>query len=61
MDGANCDNFLSAIIASGKASLLELKSRYSLEDAYIIWEAVALASYNDYMQMKQAQERRAAR
>ena len=45
----NIDGFIGQIIASGKATLHELQTVYTLEDALIIYEAEAVTKYNEYL------------
>lgn len=45
----NINGFIGQIIASGQATLNELKTVYSLEDAMDIFEAVAITKYNEYL------------
>jgi len=33
-----------------------LKTVYSLEDAFDIWEAIAVSKYNEYLAIKHAQK-----
>ena len=48
-DFKNIDGFVGQIIASGKATLNELKTVYTLEDALNIFEAEAISKYNEYL------------
>ena len=45
----NVDGFIGQIISSGKASLNELKTVYTLEDALDIYEAEAITKYNEFL------------
>jgi hypothetical protein len=45
----NIDGFIGSIIASGKATLKELQTVYSLEDAMLIWESEIIPKYNEYL------------
>ena len=47
-DYRNVDGFIGSIIASEKATLQELKTVYSLEDAMIIWESDIIPKFNEY-------------
>lgn len=40
---------MGTIIEQGRASLNELKTVYSLEDALNIWEACIVARYNEFI------------
>jgi len=51
------DGFLGAILAEGKASLNELRTIYSLEDAFLMWEVIAVTKYNDYLAAKHAMKK----
>lgn len=56
----NIDALIGAIISSGKATLRELKTVYTLEDALNIYEVVAIDCYNKYLALKD-QERKLRR
>jgi len=43
---------IAAIIDEKKATLHELRTIYSLEDAYQIWEVIAVRRYNEYKAQK---------
>ena len=58
MDFKNIDRLIGAIIANKQATLNELKTVYSLEDAYLIWEAIAVTRYNEYLAAKHAASER---
>lgn len=45
----NIDPLIGAIISSGKATLRELKTVYTLEDAHDIFEIIAIDNYNKYL------------
>lgn len=51
----NIDGFIGAIVNSGKATLQELKTVYTLEDAMNIWEAIMIPRYNDFAAQQKAQ------
>ena len=42
-------NIIGSIIANDKATLHELRTVYSLEDAWLLWEVIAVARYNEYL------------
>jgi len=47
----NCPNIhplIATIISSGKATIYELKTIYSVEDAFMIWEVISVDGYNEY-------------
>lgn len=48
------DDLIGQIISSGKATLHELRTIYTLEDAFMIWEADIVPKYNEYMASKRA-------
>ena len=54
----NIDNFIATIVSDGKATLHELKTVYDLEEAFLLWDCIAVSRYNNYMAQKNAQKRR---
>jgi hypothetical protein len=54
MDYKNVDGFVAAIIADGKATLNELRTIYTLEDAFLMWEVIAISRYNEYLAVEHA-------
>ena len=56
MDYKNIDGFIGALIAEGKASLNELKTVYTLEDAFYMWEVIAVTRYNEFLAMEYAKK-----
>ena len=40
---------IAAVIADGKATLHELKTVYTLEDLYTMWEVIAVTRYNEFV------------
>ena len=56
MDFKNVDGFIGSIVASGQATLLELKTVYSLEDAFDMWEIVATTRFNEWLAMEHAKK-----
>jgi len=61
VDFKNVDGFIGAIVSSGKATLNELKTIYTLEEAFDLWEIIAVTKYNEYLAIehgKKSQERR---
>ena len=48
----NVDQFIGEIVASGKATLKELKTVYTLEDAYDLYEIIAVNKYNEWKLME---------
>ncbi|MBJ9336140.1 hypothetical protein L2109_07085 [Citrobacter portucalensis] len=57
VDYQNVDGFIGAIVAEGRATLYELKTVYSLEDAFTLWETNAVPRYNEYLATKHAQQK----
>jgi hypothetical protein len=57
VDFQNIDGFLGAIIAEGKATLNELKTVYTLEDAFLMWEVIAVTRHNEYLAAKHAMKK----
>lgn len=55
-DFINVDPFFAAIIANGKASLKELKTELTLEDAYDLWEIVMTTNFNQWLAVKRASD-----
>jgi hypothetical protein len=53
----NIDPIFAAIIDEGKATLYELKTKYSLEDAFLIWEVVAVKRFNEWWVNKQIEKK----
>ena len=53
----NVDSLIGQIIGSGKATLHELRTIYTLEDAFIMWESVIIPKYNEYIAAKRANAR----
>jgi hypothetical protein len=54
-DFVNVDAFIGSIIAEKYATLRELKTVYTLEDAFDLWEAMAVRKVNEYLAVKHAQ------
>ncbi|POP42323.1 hypothetical protein CHU32_03555 [Superficieibacter electus] len=57
MDYQNVDGFIGAIVAEGRATLHELRTVYSLEDAFLMWETIAIPRYNEYLAMQHSQQK----
>ena len=49
MDFQNIDGFIGVIIASGKATYIQLRDEYTLEEAFKIWEVIAVTNYNQHL------------
>ena len=45
----NIDGFVGQIIVSGRATLHELRTIYTLEDAMLMYEAEAVTKHNEYL------------
>ena len=56
VDYKNVDSFIGTIIANGKATLKELKNDYTLEDAFNLWEIIAVTHYNEYLAYEYAKK-----
>lgn len=54
----NVDDLIGTIIASGRATLNELRTIYSLEDALQIWEAIIIPKYNEYVAIEKARKQK---
>lgn len=52
---------VAQVIDSGKATILELRERYSLEDLYSMWEVVYLHKYNDWVRAEREKQSRKLR
>lgn len=59
VDFKNVNSFLAAIISNGKATLHELKTIYTVEDAYIMWEIIAVCKYNEFVAIENSKKARA--
>jgi len=47
---------VAQVIESGKATLLELRERYSLEDLYNMWEVTYTKKYNEWLAQERAKQ-----
>lgn len=56
VDYRNVDPFIGTIIADGKATLKELKETYTLEEAFDLWEIIAVNRYNEYLAVEYAKK-----
>ena len=54
----NIDNFIATIVSDGKATLHELKTVYDLEEAFLLWDCIAVSRYNSFMAQKNARKQR---
>ena len=50
----NLDPIVAQVLESDKATLLELRERYSLEDLYNLWEVTYTAKYNQWQREDRA-------
>ena len=57
MDYTNVKGFIAAIITERFATLNELKTIYSLEDAYDLWEVIMVNRYNEYLAIEYAKKK----
>ena len=49
------DGWIGAIIAADKATLHELRTIYTLEDALMLLEVILVTRYNEYLSYKHSQ------
>ena len=56
MDYKNVDPFIATIVGDGKATLNELNTVYSYEDAYTLWEIIVINRYNEYLAYEHAKK-----
>ncbi|CBW74463.1 unnamed protein product [Mycetohabitans rhizoxinica HKI 454] len=54
MDFQNVDALVGAILSEGRATLQELRTVYTLEDAFILWESIAIPRYNEWLAAEHA-------
>ena len=47
---------VGALVAEGRASLHDLKTIYSVEDAMDLWETVAIPRYNEWLAAEAARK-----
>lgn len=57
MDFPNVDELIGAIVASGKATLNELSTVYTLEDAHDLFEIVSVTRYNEFLAVEEANKK----
>ena len=57
VDYPNVDGFIGAIISEKQATLRELKTIISLEEAFDIWEVIMVNRYNEYMAAKERKKK----
>ena len=53
----NIDTLIGVLISTGKATLHELKTVYTLQDAYQLYEIAVIDYYNEQQAMERARER----
>ena len=53
----NVDGFIAAIVAEKLATLRELQTVYTLEDAFDLWEVIAVTRHNEHLAVKAAQRK----
>lgn len=51
---------IGAVISSGKATLLEMRERYYLEDVYVMIEIASVDAHNHQLAVKRAEKAKAA-
>ena len=52
----NNNGFIASIVTAGKATLRELTTVYSLEDAFFLWECIAVERYSQYLAAKRGRQ-----
>lgn len=57
IDFPNVDQLIGSIVAAKFATLHELKSVYTLEDAYDLFEIIAVTRYNEWRAVDAANKR----
>jgi len=57
MDFPNVDQLIGFIVANKQATLHELKTIYSLEDAYDLYEIIAVSRYNEFLAIENAKQK----
>lgn len=58
MDFQNVDGLCGSIVAANKATLRELMTVYTLEEAFILWEIIAVTKHNEYLAYEHAKNSR---
>ena len=58
MDYQNIDGMLGAIVNEGRATLNELRTIYSLEDACDIYESFMIPRYNEWLATEHAKNKK---
>ena len=57
VDYQNLDGFIGAILADRQATLRELMTAYDLEDAFVMYEVIAVTRFNEHLSVKHAQKK----
>jgi hypothetical protein len=57
MDFPNVDQLIGAIVANKQATLHELQTVYTLEDAYDLFEIIAVTRYNEFLAIEDANKK----
>jgi hypothetical protein len=52
----NIDGFIATIISEKQATLNELRTIYSLEDAFNMWEVIAVNRYNEHLAIEHSKK-----
>ena len=52
------DGLVGAIVSAKVATLAELRTIYTLEDAFLLWESIAVPRYNEYLAVEHANKGR---
>lgn len=57
VDYPNVDVMMGSLVANKYATLHELKTVYTLEDAYNLYEILAVTRYNEFVAMESANQK----
>jgi len=57
MDFPNVNSFIGTIVANKQATLHELNTVYTLEDAFDLFEIIAVTRYNEYVAIDNANKK----
>jgi hypothetical protein len=56
VDYQNIDGLFGAILSEKQATLEQLRNTYTLEDAFILWEVIAVPKFNAWLAAKAAKK-----
>lgn len=57
VDFPNVDQFIGTIVANRQATLHELNTIYTLEDAHDLFEIIAVTRYNEFLAVEDANKK----